>query len=292
MKRRGDEIVDGPEAKKARTTEEALADIVEIVTPPLSLPFQVTKLTLVEICRTVYERLLEEDAIADLTLPPRTFLERFSLAQVLARITFSFNVVSTLKPTDVPSSYTLQGRDGGKTSIVINYAPFEAERRPQLMHARMLHEITHAIRCELVRLCSALPEAGTSIPEECLEKRTPQKPCQERVLREPLLYLEGHELDSGYWMEHQLLGGIWVSLSGVFFFDQKPIEMIKIGEEGLLAMVRMRRPKARKLKIGDEVETFDELQFRYIADEEFYPMYHSGAITTRCGVDGEHSRVL
>jgi len=218
-------------------------------------------------------------------------LAAIPLNDLLSGITFKFYRLPVTDPSDVTTSYTRKSLLGEKTIVKIFYSELEGNSRPQLILGRVYHEVTHAIRFELVQRFEEVPE----VPEELKKKTTPNKAVMDRSFCEPLFKLENPDFHSGYWMEHKLLGGIWVTLTGHLVRENDHVE--KIPDEGLICKLRRKTGERKTFVIhgvkSKKSDDFFELEGLFPGDDENWrSFYHSGYVVTRSDPSEECSRTL
>jgi hypothetical protein len=192
-------------------------------------------------CQAVFNELVGNPAaIADLSLPP-VDVTSHSFEKVLSRIKFCFQ---RFDHDRAPLSYTAVSLAEPPFAVAnIHYTKRETET-PEIIHARILHEATHALRFAIISLYNELPGAFTGYALGS----TPDKPHMDMRFEKaraevPLYKLENPHFHAGYYMEHVLLGGVWAALYG-YVLDAED-KMVSLPPNGMLFKVERRL--ARKL---------------------------------------------
>ena len=183
-----------------------------------------------DICKTVFDLLVDnEETINDLSMPPSNKLNH-CFADTMRVINFRFHLVPD--NIDVPVSFCTPVLEDGPFYVIIDvfFSNFEITSAPEMVESRILHEATHAIRHVLIQLCD---QVGVS--PELLKTPTPNKAPSSMHYEDarsdiPLYKLDQPAFHSGYYVEHRLLGGVWVLLTGYILNDGVPV---KLAPEGM-----------------------------------------------------------
>lgn len=227
----------------------------------------------------VFQELQDPDTRSDLSMPPASFMAELDFQQLVSRIEVHFHEYGD-DVQAIPECLTIKAGDySEKTTASVHYYTFEAKERQILLEARAYHEFTHALRSEIQlaygkHLC---------IPPDQLTLATPEKkPSDRRRFGDASLYkMESSSFHSGYYMEHKLLSGIWVTLQGSLF-DPNTSTVTDIPKpRGTL--FRIRRTTGRHHYAFDEIEgSFDGVTTVHV--------YHRGQRITRSDGEGHCSR--
>lgn len=232
---------------------------------------------LMVIFTNIYNRLLQLDAVTDLSLPPLNVLNA-SLDKCLANISIQFVKVppAVLRLNESKTSSSLLTR---KSDIVINYYEFEVRERKQVINARVTHEGTHALRAQLVMLCTS-----TEVSSSQQQLETPEK---QQYWGRGLIFMEEDQFHSGFWMEHQLIGGVWLSLdsNGLILNINDDTVVTVTDRKGMLFFAK-RRTGTVVRKVNGIDARFHALSGNYTGSRNILDdstIYIHGTMTTRKG---------
>lgn len=166
----------------------------------------------------VYNRLKSADAVADLGLPAAETFPSFEaccskIIVWLVRVDYNYSLPD--------SRTTTCGGLNQVSEVVLFYYQNEANCYPQILAARMLHEATQALRTQII-----LQYNSSVLPGSMLKISNPEaSQCQFRGR----VFLEEDKFQAGYWMNHALIGGVWVALDrGGSLFDPRTEKITKV----------------------------------------------------------------
>ncbi len=188
----------------------------------------------VGVCRRVFDVMYENQlAMNDLGLPDQCHMNP-SFEHTINRVSFEFFcIVDENKP--LPVSETLNTHSNvSDTSVVANakvyYHAYEQEERKEIIEARIVYVATHALRYAMIRNSNL-----EMVPVEKKFCQTPAKSRSDRMFEksrnEPLYMLKKDEFHAGHWMEHFLLGGVWITLFGQILDAQGNV--CELGRRGM-----------------------------------------------------------
>jgi hypothetical protein len=227
----------------------------------------------------VFENLQVPMVIADLSLPPLQHLKG-SIEQCKSRISIQF--LETPPNSRLPLSITTT-IDGTKScSIEIYYYRFEIQERPQIIEARVLHEATHALRAQMIFWCER-----AQVDRSLLSISTPGKEIYQYRGK---MFLEQDSFRSGYYMEHHVNGGVWISLdkNGILYDEDTGRFQMITDWKGLLFFV-IRKEECISLDYEELPKNFHRLVGNYTGDRNLLNsisiLFH-GRMTTRSEDDG------
>lgn len=130
------------------------------------------------------------------------------------QVTFTF-----YDESHVPESYTTSDPYTDEIKCAMFFSRKDIENCPDFIRSQFVREITVALRIALItRTCE------TYHPKERFYQSTPAKHPRQRKFKSRYLYHMTHienRYHGGYWMEHNLFGGIIDRLSGSFFTNAK-----------------------------------------------------------------------
>lgn len=234
------------------------------------------------ICLAVFTKMFSNDAIADLSLPPREAL-RDDFEGTMSMILFRFhkfsdeNLITASLPTCKTTSELMETKEIMAT-VDISYHHREALSSPQLIKSRVLHEATHALRYAMIVLC-----AKDGVPDSSLCVSTPEKERADRQYarsRDMALFkLENSEFHAGYWMEHVINGGVWTNLTGHLLDDAGGIS--ELPREGVAFKIIRKTEIKRTVQAGRFAVKFCGLEG---CDEQgvVREILHAGQLITGC----------
>lgn len=240
------------------------------------------------ICERIFDAMrYSHDAIEDLSLPPATKLPR-SFGDVIELVKFQFKMVPEESTMPISSTSQIEKtfNEPFVSVSIICYKLSEINEYPEIVLALVLHESTHALRHCMIHRANKV-----GVPIERLLVATPEKaPCEmkydhARLSSPPLFMLESPSFHSGYYLEHMLLGGVWVRLMGDFLIDND--QVVSCGPTGSKFRItrRLKRPvKTFALESG-AYKQFTPLEGRWQDQEDNVIVFHAGAVLTRRGGD-------
>ena len=161
------------------------------------------------------------------------------------------------------------------------YSEQEVAEHPVLVDARLLHELTHAIRYALIRTC-----CPDDVDADRMLSPTPPKPHIERYFekaRDVGLYkLEQSSFHAGYYLEHMQRGGVWVRMLGSVL-DSATDRPVQLGATGRVVKIvrRTGHEKYVPLREHDSRTTCKFEAFEVVEKNgEEHVLYHCGTLVT------------
>lgn len=160
-----------------------------------------TDAAVVAIFQSVYNEMTTARSIVDLSLPPVASFPSFQ--EACEKITLIFKKVAFSPNSELPVSTTKSGGASDESIVKVFFYDFEVRERPQMIRSRVLHEATHALRAQVVLRCNTTVTTATKY-----QLSTPEK-LQYRFRGR--FFLDQDKFHSGYYLEHVLCGGVWVT---------------------------------------------------------------------------------
>ena len=225
----------------------------------------------------VFDLLRSDDAVRDLSLPDPTTWPAMAPAIDVVFTQFATHV-------NMPESNTTTVAN--VLTCFVNYSAADVAFVP-LIEARAIHELTHAIRSQIVIAYNAAHAAVAVAPAvvQPFLRVTPEKPPRLRRFKSSALFgMTNSRFCSGYWVEHNLNGGVIVPLYGMYTTkaaDGTFLPPINIPAGGMFFKLHH---EGGSHPIGE-----DSYKSRYgfmldaagVFEAELKVIYHSGTMVTR-----------